>query len=354
MASLQDRIKAFSTLGKFLQQFSKENFKMQKGVPYNDLFFDSFTLQIKKSSESNPWFTIENICKALRYWGEHLNEENLKKWLSRYTISDANSSKKVAVIMAGNIPLVGFHDFLCVLLCGYSAQVKMSSHDRYLLPFIGKYLTYVCESFKEKIFFTEGKLACFDAVIATGSNNTSRYFEAYFGKYPHIIRKTRNTVAIVTKKETLEDLQKMSKDIFSFFGLGCRSVSKIFIPKNYDLELIFKAAESYRYLLRYQKYKNNYDYNKAVYLMNLFTFKDNGFFILKENKKYASPIASIFYEYYESLEMLKEKFQKDTDKIQCITSNLNWEKHIPLGQTQSPKLWQYADEKDTIDFLIHF
>ena len=351
--SLEHRIQTFVTLGNFLKQFSKFPFKRAKNQPLNDLFFEPFALQIKKSTEANAWFSTENICRTMLYWGKQLNEKTLKKWLSNYTIPKRNAPKNIAVIMAGNIPLVGFHDFLCVLLCGEKIQIKPSSNDKYLLPFIAKYISHLHSDFKNNICFSPDKLEPFDAVIATGSNNTSHYFESYFGKYPHIIRKHKNSVAILTGKETLQDLQALAEDIFAFFGLGCRSISKIFVPKNYDFTQFFESLEPYKYLLSHQKYKNNYDYNKAVYLMSLFEFKDNGFFILKEDKNYGSPIASLFFECYEHTEALEKKLKNDAEKIQCITSALQWKNTIPFGQAQKPKLWEYADGKDTLDFIIN-
>ncbi len=252
--------------------------------------------------------------------------------------------------MAGNIPLVGFHDFLSVLIAGHSVVVKQSSNDKHFLPLITKYLEHVEPSFKGAIAFTEEKLTDFDAAIATGSNNTARYFDYYFGKYPNIIRKNRNSITVVTGNETEAELKGLGEDVFRYFGLGCRSVSKLFVLKGYDFDQLFKAIFEYSDIINYKKYQNNYDYNKAVYLMSEFDLLENGFLMLKEDKSYSSPIASLFYEYYDDVDSLQEKLRQDEDDIQCIVSNA-LENAVPFGQTQQPSLTDYADGVDTLEFL---
>jgi hypothetical protein len=212
-------------------------------------------------------------------------------------------------------------------------------------------LEYVETSFKGKISFTNKKLSGFDAVIATGSNNTARYFEYYFKNKPNIIRKNRNSVAILTGNETKEQLIDLSEDIFRYFGLGCRSVSKLFVPKGYDFQDFFGGMYGKSDIMDTAKYANNYDYNKAVYLMSLFDILENGFLMIKEDTQYASPIATVFYEYYEDIEVLKEKLQADADEIQCIVSDINLENEVKFGQTQQPALHDYADGVDTLEFL---
>jgi len=195
-------------------------------------------------------------------------------------------------------------------------------------------------------------LTNFDAVIATGSNNTTRYFEHYFGKYPNIIRNNRNSVAILTGNETQKELEKLGDDIFQYFGLGCRSVSKIFVPKDYNFDSLFNALYKFKDIINYKKYENNYDYNKAVYLMSLFKLQENGFIMLKEDKNYASPIATLFYEYYDSFDNLILKLELESEQIQCIVSNKNTSNFVKFGETQQPKLWDYADGIDTLNFLL--
>ena len=349
MISIQNRITAFAKLGAFLSQFSDDSIKKIDGIEHNEIFFDGFLHQIKLAQENNSWFTKENILFTFKSWSKSLTESNLTQFSKQIELN--KSSKIVAIIMAGNIPLVGFHDFLSVLISGHSVLVKQSSNDKHLLPFLGKYLEYVEEGFKGKITFTEQKLTNFDAVIATGSDNTARYFEYYFKNKPNIIRKSRNSVAIITGKETEEDFVKLSDDVFQYFGLGCRSVSKLYVPKGFDFNLFFTGMYSKREHINNAKYANNYDYNKAVYLMSEFDLLENGFLMIKEDKSYPSPIATVFYEYYDNEIDLKIKLHQDKEKIQCIVAKDFIENEIAFGQTQHPKLTDYADGVNTLEFL---
>ena len=350
--TLSQRIQAFEQLGNFMLQFSVVPFDKKEGVLYNDIFFDKVQAEMEMAVHRNSWFTIENMVFAFKSWSESLTKNNLEHWTKSYSFKE-NMPKTVALIMAGNIPLVGFHDLLSVLISGHKALVKLSSNDQKLLPILCQYLQKIESDFEGYTIFTEQKLENFDAVIATGTNNSARYFDYYFGKYPHIIRKNRNSVAIITGKETNKELELLGEDIFRYFGLGCRSVSKIFIPRNYDLDKIFKAFYPYNSLLDYKKYSNNYDYNKAVYLMSLFKIHDTGFLILKEDSSYASPIASLFYEYYDSFASLSEKLELEQDQIQCIIGSVSILNAIPFGNSQKPNLWDYADDVDTIYFLLN-
>jgi len=351
--NLSQRINAFSDLGDFFSQFSTEKIENKFNSKRNQLFFDAFKMQIDRAWEINGWFTKENVLKSIESWAKALTKENLIKWTSEYDFSRVEQPKTVAVIMAGNIPLVGFHDFLCVLIAGHNIIVKQSSNDKHFLPLIAKFLEHTEEGFQGKIVFTEEGLENYDAVIATGSNNTARYFEHYFGQSPNIIRKSRNSVAILNGNESQEDLELLGEDIFQYFGLGCRSVSKIFVPEGYNFEPLFKALFKFKDIIQYKKYENNYDYNKAVYLMSLFNIQENGFVMLKEDENYASPIATVFYEFYENLDILKKRLQADSEKIQCIVSNENVVDFVKFGQTQHPKLWDYADNVDSIQFLLN-
>ena len=348
--SLEKRINAFVGLGKFLSQFSTDSITKKDKILYNDLFFDVFKTQVKRAKEYNGWFNDENILFSLNNWSKSLTKTNLLTWTANYSLAET-PHKTIAIIMAGNIPLVGFHDFLTVLITGNKALVKLSSNDKQFLPLIAKYLEYIEPSFKGTITFTEKKLTNFDAVIATGSNNTARYFDYYFGKYPSIIRKSRNSVAVLTGDESNEELAGLGEDIFRYFGLGCRSVSKLFVPENYDFDKFFKAIFNYGDIINYAKYLNNYDYNKAVYLMSLFKLQENGFLMLKEDVSYSSPIATLFYEKYESKEKLIQKLEEDTDKIQCVIGNVAVTNQVDFGKSQTPMLWDYADGVDTILFL---
>ncbi len=351
MSSITKRIKAFTKLGDFLSQFSHDGIHQKKEILYNDLFFDGFIANIKRAETHNGWFTEENVLYGLDSWSTLLTEENLNRWLSNYDIQ-ITDEKKVAIIMAGNIPLVGFHDFLCVLLSGHRVLVKLASNDKQLLPFLASYLEKIEPSFAGKIEFTEEKLVDFDGVIATGSNNTARYFEYYFENKPHIIRKNRNGVAVLNGKESENELKALGEDIFRYYGLGCRNVSKVFVPKNYDFDLLFKAIYPYKTVLASKKYQNNYDYNKTIYLMSEFNFIENGFLMIKKDESYSSPIATLFYEEYDDIKTLEKKLENDREYIQCVVSNGFREDEISFGETQKPQLWEYADGVDTVEFLL--
>lgn len=346
-----EKKRCFIELGKFLSQFSFEQNRKNDAVMHNDLFYDRFIELINLSQSHNGWFTPEQVYFSIQSWAKALTEQNLNKWLSSYDFSKVEP-KTVGLILAGNIPLVGFHDFLSVLISGHKVLVKTSSNDQHLIKFLAEYLIAVNPEIGNFITFTDGKLENFDAVIATGSNNTARYFEYYFKERPSIIRKNRNSVAVLTGKETHEDLVNLGEDIFRYFGLGCRNVSKLFVPKDYDFEAFFKAMYAYKDVIFYEKYSNNYDYNKAVFLMSNFKLLDNEFLTLKEDTSYASPISSVFYEYYNTIEDIQKQLQSDADQIQCIVSGNSIEHSIPFGKTQQPELWDYADNVDTLEFLL--
>jgi hypothetical protein len=349
--TLETKKNTFIELGKFLSQFSKDGNSTKDDILDNSLFFDSFIDLINLSQSHNGWYTPEQVYFSIQSWSEALTEKNLKQWLSKYELN-IKEPKNIALILAGNIPLVGFHDFLSVLITGHNVLIKTSSNDQYLLPFLAKYIIQIAPEFANKITFIEGKLENFDAVIATGSNNSARYFEYYFKDKPTIIRKNRNSIAVLNGEETTAQLTALGEDIFRYFGLGCRNVSKIFVPKDYSFVPFFEAIFQYQDVIHYEKYANNYDYNKAVFLMSNFKLLDNGFLTLKEDSSYGSPISSVFYEYYENSADLQSKLQADQHKIQCIVSNNLIENSISFGQTQNPQLWDYADNIDTISFLL--
>lgn len=348
--SLETKKNAFIELGKFLSQFSETETKEKNTVLKNDLFYEDFTKLILLSQSHNGWYTPEQVYFSIQSWATALTPKNMDQWLSAYDLT-AVKSKKVALILAGNIPLVGFHDFLAVLITGHQVLVKTSSNDQHLLPFLAKYLIEIEPTLANNISFVAGKLENFDTVIATGSNNTARYFEYYFKDKPSIIRKNRNSIAVLNGEETTEQLAALGEDIFRYFGLGCRNVSKLFVPKNYSFVPFFEAIFKYQDVIHYEKYANNYDYNKAVFLMSNFKLLDNGFLTLKEDQSYGSPISSVFYEYYDDLEQLQQKIEQESEKIQCVVSNNLIENSIKFGTTQEPKLWDYADNIDTISFL---
>ena len=348
---LEDKKKAFIQLGLFLEQFTAQPYQQNNSVLFNDLFFDKMERLMDQLHESNSWFKRSQLEFAFKSWRNALTQENLDKWLAPYDLSN-EKLKTIGLILAGNIPMVGFHDVLSVLISGNKALIKLSSNDELLIPLVLDYLGTIEPELKNRYKITKEKLENFDAVIATGSNNTARYFDYYFGKYPNIIRKNRNSVAVLNGSESKEDLLALGEDIFRYYGLGCRNVSKLFVPKGYNFDAFFEGMFVFKDLINDEKYTNNYDYNKAVYLMSNFNILDNGFLTIKEDTSYASPISSVFYEYYEDLETLKNKINSDNEKIQCVVSNQLIENSVPFGSTQNPALWDYADNVDTIKFLL--
>lgn len=339
---------AFVKLGTFLGTYVENK---QQGLEPESSWSRELDTLFTQAKHHNGWFTEENLLTALRAWAQQLTQARMGKWLAKYPLTSPKAIR-VAVIMAGNIPLVGFHDFLAVLITGNHVLAKLSSNDGHLLPFLSRYLIHLEPKLEPRIGFTDSKLEDFDAVIATGSTNTSRYFEHYFGKYPHIIRRNRNSVAVLTGKESKEQLKALGNDIFQYFGLGCRSVSKLFVPPDYDFNQFFEAIYDYRHVIDHTKYANNYDYNKAVYLMSDFKMLDNGFLIVKEDTGYASPIASLFFERYSALEGLKLRLHDDSNLLQCVVSEGIFPSEVAFGQTQSPDLDDYADGVDTVEFLL--
>ena len=336
----KDRIKIFASLGGKLSEYLEKGFSAE------------FTEVITKSSQHNTWFTEDNINFSLNAISKLLTSENLDKWASSYEFKN-NEPKKVAVVMAGNIPLVGFHDFLSVLISGNIFLGKLSSQDKFILPAIAEELVKIDTSLKNFIFFTEERLSGFNAVIATGSDNSSRYFEYYFEKYPHIIRKNRNSIAILSGNDSMENLELLSDDIFMYFGLGCRNVTKIFIPENYDLpsfiEILSKSSNK---LAFHNKYLNNYEYNKSIFLINQVPHLDSGFCLLKEDASISSPIAVLHYEYYKEIKSVLENISANRDKIQCLAAKVAYTNFtVPFGKSQQPELWDYADGVDTLKFL---
>jgi len=322
--------------------------KLSNFMANPDSAFDQI---IDVTNHTNAWFTAEEIRKALRSLSNMLNINDLNKWLANIELTE--SPKKVGLILAGNIPLVGFHDVLCVLATGNVALIKMSSSDDKLLPALLQRLIAIEPAVAEHIAYVE-RLKDFDAVIATGSNNTSRYFDYYFGKVPNIIRKNRNSVAVLNGEESLADLENLGHDIFDYYGLGCRNVAKIYVPKGYDMKYFFEPIEKFQPIVNHFKYNNNYDYNKSIYLVNGVKHFDNGFLLVKEDENFVSPLSVLFYEEYSNLSEIENKLNDQEEQIQCVVSHISLslkKEKISFGQSQSPKLWDYADNVNTIEFL---
>jgi hypothetical protein len=311
----------------------------------DEVELDGILLKVKNE---NPWFTPGSVKLALEGIRRYLDLAKMKKWMSVYHFVHS-TSRQIALVMAGNIPLAGFHDLLCVLASGHAAMVKLSSKDSVLATFLVNKLIEIEPRFASFITLAE-RLKNFDAVIATGSDNSARYFHYYFGKYPHIIRKNRTSCAVLTGAETAEDLMLLGRDVFTYFGLGCRNVSKIFIPENFDPIRLIKSWGIYVDILHHHKYHNNYDYQKSILLVNKIPFYDSGFVILHENEKLVSPISVVYLERYQTEEQLAAKVSVVSEKIQCIVGK-NHPDYVSFGQAQSPEVWDYADRVDTMKFL---
>ena len=331
--NLNERISLFSSLGNIIAE--KDNLTINTS-------FD-------RIKYSNPWFSQENILLSLSSVSKMLAKEALIDWTSKYDFKSTSNKKKVFIIMAGNLPLVGFHDFLSVLISGNVAVVKLSSKDNILPRILIELMISIDPRISEFINVVDNIIDLnVDAVIATGSDNSSKYFDYYFKGFKSIIRKNRRSVAILDDSESESQLESLADDVFSYYGLGCRSVSKIYIPVDYDLNKLFKSFFKYNPIINNIKYANNYDYNKTIYLMNKENLLDNGFVIFKEDQSIQSPVATIFYEYYNSRKDLNNYINLHRNLFQCVVSNTD----IPFGQSQFPKLTDYADQKDTIEFLL--
>ena len=335
--TLQARIKAFSDLGLYLNAVENQA---------------EIELWADRASHQNNWFTVENTKKSLKIIADYyLQEDFLTQWTELYEIPDKPKTvKSVGVIMAGNIPAVGFHDMMTIVLSGHVCMAKLSSQDSFLMTTLIEKLLEINPNLEIRI---ADRLNEVDALIATGSDNSARYFEYYFRNKPHIIRKNRTSVAILNGNETEEDFLNVGKDITDYYGLGCRNISKMYVPKKYDFTKFYDSIESLGDIFYHNKYKNNYDYNKSIYLVNMMPHFDNGFMILAPSEALVSPISVIFYEEYKNEEDLKEIIEENKDKIQCIVSKNSWiEKSLNFGDAQKPKLWDYADGVDTMAFLL--
>lgn len=300
---------------------------------------------IARQINYNGWFTKQNVQQSLLALGLQLTEDKLRHWTSKYTFSE--KPKAVALIMAGNIPLVGFHDFLCTILSGHKAICKLSSDDKMLLPALVQHLITFVPALKDRIEITTGRITEMDAVIATGSDNSMNYFKQYFGKYPHIFRSNRTSVAVITGNETKEEIEALGSDIFNYFGLGCRNVSHLIFPKGYEIPRFFEGVFPHSDVINNNKYGNNYDYNKAVYLMNLEPLLDNNFVLLRETELLFSPLAMVNYHFYENESEVNSYLEHHKDEIQVVVGEM----YTPFGAAQCPMLDDYADGVDTMAWL---
>ncbi|MFM7216832.1 MAG: acyl-CoA reductase [Bacteroidota bacterium] len=315
----------------------------------------------EQARNRQPWFTAETIRQSIRAWSAALQEPSLKAWIASYPeLTHYTGSKLVGTVNAGNIPFVGLHDLLCVFLAGHRYQAKNASEDPILLPWLVQEWSKQYPEIADRISFVERLTGC-DAYIATGSDNSSRYFEYYFGRYPHIIRRNRNGIAILSGHESDEQLAGLGKDVFSYYGLGCRNVSKLFVPADYDMARFFEAMYPFHHVMGHHKYMNNFDHHHTVYLLKSVPFLQNNFLILKEESvAIASPLAVVYYERYNDLDQLLDKLKQKSEMIQCAVADAALHsklaecglRRVDFGETQHPGLADYADGTDTMRFLL--
>ncbi|MEY3398969.1 MAG: hypothetical protein RL220_1563 [Bacteroidota bacterium] len=345
----EQRISTFVQLGKAFRALSASDEWPGYDCGLTREEFSQWQEAVKLAGIRNGWFTAESVRKAFSSWGDALEESSLTEWLASYPEwKKEKAPKNVGIIAAGNIPLVLLHDVISTVLAGHQALVKLSSDDEILFRNIHQTLIQWDQNWAELITIVPARLEGYDAMIATGSDNTSRYFEYYFRNIPSIIRKNRNSIAILDGTESAEELSGLGHDIFDHFGLGCRSVTKIYVPAGYDPDTFFRGIFQFSDIVNHNKYANNYDYNKAVWLLNREDLLDNGFILLRRSEDIASPTGSIYWEEYDSLENLKLHLDSLKDKIQCITGH----GFIPFGMAQCPSLRDYADGVDTMQFLL--
>ena len=338
--TLKQRIEGFVQVGLFINR----HFNEQK--PTETQLHQGLDKLVEMAHIYNNWFIPEFVKESIINISNLLNEDDLVKFSA---IIKEKPQKTVAIICAGNIPMVAFHDVLCVLLSGNIALIKLSSDDNVLMPFFLKLLTHYEPQFESQILFAEGKLGAFDAVIATGSNNTAQHFKTYFAKYPHIIRNNRSSIAILTGKETTEDLKNLGKDIFMYFGLGCRNVSKVMVPEGYSFDKFFEAIVDFGFVVNNKKYGNNYDYHRAIYLLESMQFLDNNFLMIKESVDLHSPVGVLYYQFYKNEAELNDYLKPLTEDLQCIVG----QKAIPFGYSQQPVITDFADNVNTLEFLVN-
>ena len=349
--TLEQRKQAFVKLGYEIQSVLDDSIS----VDILNVRQKQFRELIERIHLSNGWFSADNVRFALQGIADMLRDSSLEGWLNNYPkIQEGNEPlKTVGVVMAGNIPAVGFHDFMSILISGNRIKAKLSSSDILLIPALAAMLCAIEPAFIDRIIFTEERLLEIDAIIATGSNNTSRYFEYYFSKYPHIIRKNRTSVAIITGEETKEELIALFDDVFRYFGQGCRNVTKIYVPQDYDLIRILEIESSWFGIINNKKYVNNYEYNKAIYLVNSIAHYDNGVLLVKEDESLHAPIGVLFAERYSDLNTLMASLEEKKESLQCMIASPKAmiPNTLAFGSSQKPAVDDYADGVDTLAFL---
>lgn len=347
--SLSGIIDPFTQLGRALLAFGTASPWPGHAIGLTEDEYAAFDGVLAKAHVRNGWFTEAEVRHAAKGLATMLEPDRLTNWLARYpALAAPGRSCVVGIIMAGNVPFVGFHDLMCVLLGGHGAKAKASSDDAGLTPALIELLAHFSPELAARVELVNGKLGEVDAVIATGSNNTARYFEHYFASVPHIIRKGRTSVAVLDGTETEEELTALGEDVFRYYGLGCRNVGKVFIPQEFDLDQLFAAFYPWKDIIQHNKYANNHDYNRAVWLLDRAPITENGFLVMKEDAALNSPVAALYYERYAGRQALEERLAAEGDKLQCIVGH----GHLPFGTAQCPGPGEYADNVDTMQFLI--
>lgn len=341
----QEILQAIQSLHDFFIALGKNEFDQTKANRFTQREFEEFSLIILQQKNHNGWFTEESVRKSLLELGKMISTENIQTWISDYSFTE--NPKRILIIMAGNLPLVGFHDLLCVLVSGNHACVKLSSEDKILLPKFLDWLTRMHPKINEVISIEFGLVKNIEAVIATGSDNANLHFEKYFGHVPRLFRNNRTSIAVIKGNETPEELNLLGLDIFNYFGKGCRNVSFLLIPVDFNLNLFFEAIVPYGEVINNKKYGNNYDYNRAIHLLNQENVLDNNFVLLKETNQLFSPVSMIHYYRYTSTNELNSILESNKEKIQVIIGN----DYIPFGNSQSPALTDYADGINTLEWL---
>lgn len=345
--TLNQRTAAFVRLGSYFRVFGQSPNERQHTGNFDFAVLERFDELIVREKFHNGWFTEENVRRSFAALGSAMTEEGFSSWLSAYQF-DQIQPKKVGLILAGNIPLVGFHDVLSTLMSGHVAIIKPSRDDNRLLPPVIDLLFSLEEGFQKQVVFSPMKLPEIDAIVATGSGNTARHFDYYFRNIPRVIRRNRTSIAVLDGTETHEELAALGHDIFDYFGLGCRNVTKLYLPADFDLDRIFGALYAFREIAQHNKYANNYDYHKALWLLNQEDLVENGFLIVKQDSALVSPVGSLFYERYTDISAVERTIQERAHELQCVVSH----RYTPFGAAQQPKLNDYADGVDTIDFLL--
>jgi len=336
---LKERIEAFVNAGLFIKRHYGNR------LPAESQLHEGLDKVIELAYLHNGWFSPNFVNEAINNIGTMLNKEALDDFCAN---REVKNPKIVALICAGNIPMVAFHDLMSIILSGNKALLKLSGDDNILLPFFIKLLVHYEPAIESSILFAGAKLTNFDAVIATGSNNTAGHFNYYFGKYPNIIRKNRTSIAILTGSESTDDLKDLGKDIFLYYGLGCRNVSKLLVPLNYNFNSFFESIVDFGFVIENKKYGNNYDYHRAIYLLEQQSFLDNNFLMIRQSEQLNSPVATLYYDFYKDEPEIESYLNLNKENLQCIVGK----NYVPFGYSQRPVITDFADNVNTLDFLV--